>query len=92
MEIYIAWWDWSDGWEHSEGVLGMYDKEDAAVAVAKAYAESQNDSYSGSRVTCATLNEKSAGYFDNVLHSFESVDKTYEEEEDGIDEICSEDD
>lgn len=92
MEIYIAWWDWSDGWEHSEGVLGMYDKEDAAVAVAKAYAESQNDSYSGSRVTCATLNEKSGGYFDNVLHSFESVEKTYEEEEDGIDELCSEDD
>lgn len=92
MMLYIAWWDWSDGWESSEGILGIYDTEDAAVAVAKAYAESQNDSYSGSRVTYATLNETSSGYFDNVLHSFESVEKPYEEEEEDFEEFCSEDD
>lgn len=86
MDIYIAWWDWSDGWEHSEGILGLFSTEQEAISVAKSYADSQNDAYAGSCVTGAKLDQKSGGYFDNVLHSFESIEKPYDEEEESNDE------
>lgn len=86
MDIYIAWWDWCDGWEHSEGILGLFSTEQEAIAVAKAYADSQNESYAGSRVTSAKLDEKGGGYFTNVLHSFESIEKPYDEDEDNYED------
>ena len=45
MKVWVAEWTWTDGYEHSNGVIGLYYTEEAAICAGE---NSIDDSDEGS--------------------------------------------
>lgn len=31
MKVWVAEWTWTNGWEHRNGIIGLYSNEEAAI-------------------------------------------------------------